>query len=176
MKLFCNEAPSPRWPAPPPCSGRPVCQPTATSPRTSSSLRPRVSPGRPPPETIVVLQQRGGKFLRLKTQGGTFQLPSDASTTQARTSACVAALPDGDLGFYAITPAQGECTFSVALLGEGAECSGTLLQNKIIPVSSTRTVVDATTSGSGGTGGTGGTGGASASSSGTTSTSSTGGK
>lgn len=170
MKLFCNEAPLPALACAAAMLGA-ACMPTdgdvATYLLVAQAAR---QPGSTTPETIVVLQQRGGKFLRLKTQGGTFQLPSDASTTQARTSACIAALPDGDLSFYTITPAQGECTLSVALLGEGAECSGTLLQNKIIPVSSTRTVVEATTSGTGGAGGSGG------SSSATTSTSSTGGK
>jgi uncharacterized membrane protein YgcG len=173
MKLFCDDVPLPALACAAALLGA-ACMPTdgdvATYLLIAQAAR---QPGSTTLETIVVLQQRGGKFLRLKTQGGTFQLPGDASTTQARTSACVAALPDGELGFYSITPANGECTLSVALLGEGAECSGTLLQNKIIPVSSTRTVVEATTSGSGGSGGSGGT---SASSSGTTSTSSTGGK
>jgi hypothetical protein len=172
MKLFSGDAPTPALACAAALLGA-ACMPTdgavATYLLVAQAAR---QPGSSTPETIVVLQQRGGKFLRLKTQGGTFQLPGDASNASSRTSACVAALPDDDLGFYTITPANGECSLSVALLGAGAECSGPLLQDKIIPVSSKRTVVD-TTSGAGGSGGSGGSGGAD---SGTTSTSSAGGK
>ncbi len=128
--------------------------------------------------TIVVLQQRGGKFLRMKTPGGTLQLPSDAPDAEARNGACLAALPDDELGFYTIVPANGECVLSVELLAEGPNCTGTVIQNKILPVSTTRTAVDATTStsGAGSTGGTGGAGGTSATSSGTTGTGGAGGK
>ncbi|MFS8067386.1 MAG: hypothetical protein ACMG6S_13580 [Byssovorax sp.] len=119
--------------------------------------------------TIVVLQQRGGKFLRMKTQAGTFQLPSDSPNAKARNRACVPALPDDELGYYAVIPADGECLLSVELLGEGPDCTGSVIKNKITPVSTTRTAVDATSAGGAGgastgtgIGGAGGAGGATA--------------
>jgi hypothetical protein len=144
--------------------------------------------------TIVVVQQKGGKFLRMKAQGGKFQLPGDLPDATASDTACIAAPPDDALSFFTVVPASGECLLSVELLGEEAtsatssgttgtsgtggmsatKCTGTVMLNEIIPVSTTRTAVDATTTSSGTTG-TSGTGGMSATSSGATGTGGAGG-
>jgi uncharacterized membrane protein YgcG len=112
-----------------------------------------------PPGTIVVLQQRGGAFLRIKAIGGTFMLPSDGETGQA--PSCSLAPADGALLFFNVVPEDVECELSVALFDESdaGSCAGKVLATALLPITTKREP----SAGSGGSGGqgtsTGGAGG-----------------
>lgn len=127
----------------------------------------------------VVIQEGGGAFLRLRTFGGTHQ--SATSPSEGVETSCMA-VPVGadtkpkratDPLFLTVTPkdAKGECRFFVELLSSGKDCTGAIVEQRMLAVSRERALQPepATTGGGGAggaggkTGGAGGTGGATAS-------------
>ncbi len=91
--------------------------------------------------TIVVLQQHGGKQLRMRTEGGVFALPSDVGGT-ARASVCMQVPADGQPYYFDVAPVNAECLLFADLLGDpngdADDCSGPVLENKLIAVSTSR--------------------------------------
>ena len=82
--------------------------------------------------TIVVLQQHGGTFLRMKTEAGTFMLSSDPSNSMKRTSACIRAPKDDSL-FPIMYSRRRRSAFSTSI------CSISHLTEKTIAAGSSST-------------------------------------
>lgn len=133
---------------------------------------------------VVVLQQRGGSFLRLRTTGGALQTSTTAGA--GADTACVplqqanGAEPGTELLFFTVKPEGSECVLFADLLNDGDACSGEVLESRVLAVSRERATqpepepgtTTTGTSGSAGStasGGTG-TGGTTTSSGGATST------
>lgn len=91
--------------------------------------------------TIVVLQQRGGWFVRLKAAQGTILLSSDPGDAAAHSESCIPAPRNGALFYFTVMPAQSECELYVDLLGRSSvsgDCSGDVLQTRVLPVTTKR--------------------------------------
>lgn len=151
------------------------CAPTDASVDTYLLVSPASrQPESPDLGTIVVVQQRGGAFLRVKTEGGTHTLSTDPAGSAGRTSSCIAAPRADSLFFFNVAPTNIECQLYVDLLGEGtsvgADCSGPILDGKLMPITTKREKPTAPDGG----GGSGGMGSSSSSSSTSSSTSSSG--
>ncbi|WP_437751905.1 hypothetical protein [Sorangium sp. So ce1389] len=121
-----------------------------------------VSPAARQPEspslgTIVMVQQRGGSFLRIKTVGGTHVLAGDDAGAAADERSCVRALVDTPM-FLNVLPSDVECELYVDLLGAvdggtGEECSGEILMSRLVPITTRRQNSAEAASGGGATGG-----------------------
>jgi hypothetical protein len=116
--------------------------------------------------TVVAVQQRGGTFLRMKTQAGKYFLPSDPPSGAGRDSSCTGVPTADSLFFFDVVPSETESLLYVDLLGpnsSGTDCSGTVLDTKIVPITTKRdnppaaSTTAAATTGAGATG-TGGMG------------------
>ncbi|WP_437302630.1 hypothetical protein [Sorangium sp. So ce388] len=126
-----------------------------------------VSPAARQPEspslgTIVMVQQRGGSFLRIKTVGGTHVLAGDDAGAAANEQSCERALVDTPM-FLNVLPSDVECELYVDLIGAGdggtgEECSGDVLVSRLLPITTRRQNSAEAASGGGATGG-GATGG-----------------
>lgn len=114
--------------------------------------------------TVIVVQQQGGSFLRIKTSAGTHSLSSDDAGAAGRTVSCIAAPGSGKRLLFNVAPAEAEASLYVDLLGAPAspaetaapDCSGAVLDSAFIAVT---TVRQNQASGSGQAGGGGGGGG-----------------
>jgi hypothetical protein len=111
--------------------------------------------------TLVIAQQSGGSALRLTTQAGTLTLPSADAGAPGAGSACITVAPD-QLYYFDVTPSSVECLLYAELLGPSgtggqpaagpAQCTGTVLATKVVPITTTRNnTTSSTTTGAGGT-------------------------
>jgi hypothetical protein len=109
-------------------------------------------PASPSLGTIVLVQQQGGAFVRIKTDGGTFTFSGDTAGAPGHTLLCIPAPANGSLFYFNVLPTSVECDLAVDLLGPtpdaGDDCAGTLLDSKRLPITTTHV------NPSGGTGGT----------------------
>jgi hypothetical protein len=131
--------------------------------------------------TVVVLQQRGGTFLRMKTQAGKYFLPSDSPSGSGHDLFCIPAPTEDSLFFFDVVPSETESLLYVDLLGpnsKGIDCDGKVLATMIVPITTKRdnpppaSTTAAATTGTGATGTGGmGTGGMGTGGMGTTATS-----
>ncbi|MGK3961435.1 hypothetical protein WMF38_51060 [Sorangium sp. So ce118] len=128
-----------------------------------------VSPAARQPEspslgTIVMVQQRGGSFLRIKTVGGTHALAGDDAGAAADEQSCVRAPVDTPM-FLNVLPSDVECELYVDLIGAanggtGEECSGEILVSRLVPITRRQNSAEAASGGGGAGGGGAGGGGA----------------
>ncbi|WP_437318791.1 hypothetical protein [Sorangium sp. So ce385] len=100
-------------------------------------------PGSPALGTSVLVQQRGGAYLRLKTIAGKLDLSTDAPGGAAQQPSCIPAPPPGEPRFFLVIPDDVECELYVDLLGPGSgddapACSGPLLASRLLPITNVR--------------------------------------
>ena len=104
--------------------------------------------------TIVMVQQRGGAFLRVKTIGGAHVLAGDDAGAAANRQSCVRARVDTPI-FLNVLPSEVECELYVDLIGAGdggtgEECSGEILVSRLVPITTRRQNSAGAASGGGG--------------------------